>query len=281
MPAIRQMLTGDMDFAVAQSAREGWATARSLFETYLEHDPQGAFVAQDGDQLVGMITTTRYRESGWIGNLIVVPEQRSRGLGRRLMNRALHHLQSEGIRTIRLDGDPPGIPLYRSLGFVDEVESCRFARQPGGTLPLEDGRVLPLERNQLDEILHLDQEAFGDDRSRLMTLLHKRACSALLFRRQGALAGYLLMEPTDRCHRLGPGVATDEEAARVLITAGLNRFPSCICSLGIPALNSSGQAVLRSLGFLPTPSSIRMIRGPVRAFGRPELVFAIAGGAVG
>ena len=86
MTEIRAFTAGDLGFAAEQTAREGWASGRRDFEVYLEHDPDGCFTAWKDGRPVGMVTTTRYPASGWIGNLIVIPEERSRGLGRALMD---------------------------------------------------------------------------------------------------------------------------------------------------------------------------------------------------
>lgn len=52
-------------------------------------------------------------------------------------------------------------------------------------------------------------------------------------------------------------------------------------SVGIPAENKEGVALLQDLGFTATPSSYRMVRGPRTAAGRPQNIFAIGGGAIG
>ena len=71
----------DIDFALSETKREGWDPTRETFEIHLAHDPEGCFIAVDGDDAVGMITTTRYEKTGWIGELIVTPESRGRGIG--------------------------------------------------------------------------------------------------------------------------------------------------------------------------------------------------------
>ena len=52
-------------------------------------------------------------------------------------------------------------------------------------------------------------------------------------------------------------------------------------TIGIPAPNASGCALLAELGFEGADSSFRMVRGPLAATGDPTRIFAIAGGDVG
>jgi GNAT superfamily N-acetyltransferase len=273
------MSVGDLGFAAELTAREGWASGRRDFELYLTHDPDGCFTAWEGGRRIGMLTTTAYPASGWMGNLIVVPEARSRGVGRALMVHGLAHLETAGVRTVRLDGDPPGIPLYRSLGFVDEWESLRFkAVGIGGELP---PGVEALHAGDLDAAAALDLAGFGDDRGRMLRLLLERAERAFAVRWGDAIAGYLMLLRSDLGLRIGPSAAVDAAAAASLLRAALSVRGGEALTVGVPAPNPAARVLLGRLGFAPTPSSLRMVRGPLAAAGRIEQVFAIANGAVG
>jgi hypothetical protein len=254
-------------------------SGRADFELYLDHDPNGSFIACDGDRPIGLVTTIRYRSSGFIGNLIVAPDHRSSGVGRALMERGLALLDDEGIETVRLDGDPPGIPLYRSLGFVDEWESLRF-RTTGRELSVPES-VAKLSGRDLPAVAALDPEIFGDDRGRLLRLLVDRAERALWIERDGSCAGFAFLIRTDRGVRIGPGAAADPAAAEALLTAAVAAFPGEPLSVGVPAPARATIATLERLGFEPTPPSLRMVRGRRTAEGRPEQVLAIANGALG
>ena len=176
MMEIRHFTAEDIPFALEQTSREGWFTCAGAFESYLDHDPNGNFIGLMNGDRAGMITTTRYVTSAWVGNLIVPPKLRSRGVGRRLMQHALDHLQSAGVRTIRLDGDPPGLALYRSLGFVDECESLRFRFKCRDRSAISG--VEPLAPAHMKHVLQFDASRFGDDRARLLEMLYQRGKGA-------------------------------------------------------------------------------------------------------
>lgn len=276
---VEEMCVGDLDAAAELTAREGWASGRSDFEMYLAHDPDGCFVARSGDECVGMVTSTRYAESGWVGNLIVVPEHRGRGIGRRLMRHALQHLEEVGIDTVRLDGDPPGIALYRSLGFVDEWESLRF-RTIAHRLPFE-AIVEPIGRRDVDVVAAFDGSFFGDDRGRLLGRLLEASVSAFAVRKSGQMTGYVVATRSSLGLRIGPCVATDRPSAGALLSAVLANAEGEVLTVGVPGPNREARRILESLGFEPTPSSRRMVRGPIRCCGLPNRIFAITNGAVG
>jgi len=276
---IEPFTVDDLAFAAELTGREGWASGRRDFELYLAHDPDGCFTAWEGGRRIGMLTTTAYPASGWMGNLIVVPEARSRGVGRALMVHGLARLERAGVRTARLDGDPPGIPLYRSLGFVDEWESLRFrAVGAGGEIP---PGVEALRAGDLDAVAAFDRTCFGDDRGRMLRLLFERAEWAFAVRRGGDLAGYLMLLRSDLGLRIGPCVAADAAVAEPLLRAALSVGAGETITVGVPAPNPAARLLLGRLGFAPTPSSLRMVRGPRAAVGSLEWVFAIANGAVG
>jgi predicted N-acetyltransferase YhbS len=279
MVAIRLMTQNDIEFVVAQTEREGWASAAHMFSIYLAYEPGGCFVAEDAGRCVGMVTTTRYTGSAWIGNLIVIPEARSRGIGRLLMDCGLAYLDKTEASTVRLDGDPPGIPLYRSLGFVDEWESLRFTGCAARTEVPENVQLANLE--DLDAITELDRACFGDDRTRLLRLLHNHAEHVIVVKKHGDVAGFLFVERTNLGLRIGPWVAVDSGTAEELLRGALSSAREQNFTVGVPIANQKSCRLLLEAGFRPTPSSWRMIRGPRVAEGRLDRVFGIAGGAVG
>lgn len=283
---LRKMEHHDVDFVMRQKMREGWAASRTQCEVYLEHDPDGCFVAAEGPDPVGMVTTTLFGDIGWIGNLIVTPERRSRGIGRRLMEHGLARLRDRGTTTIFLEADPDGIPLYQSLGFADEFESCRFVRSTGsiGSTASIDSpvrHVAPWTEGMTREVAALDAAIVGADRHRLLALKWARAEVRMISHRDGGIAGFLLAAATDRGLRLGPcGARTPADAGR-LIAAAQARAGDRRVLVGIPEPNRPGLELLDTLGFEAVASCRRM------RLGRPlpgvdlSRQFAIASGAVG
>jgi GNAT superfamily N-acetyltransferase len=275
----RPFVRDDIEFALAQTEREGWDTTADVFEVCLALDPEGCFVAEAAGGPVGMVTTTRHNRTAWIGNLIVTPEHRRQGIGERLMRLAVEHLAGRGVQTIRLEADPPGIPLYRRLGFVDECESLRFTGPAGQ--PRRPNDAERVARTDLPEVAAFDAEHFGDERSRLLGLLFDRAKAAYCVHVRARLRGYVIVLSARRGLRVGPWVADDEQTARTLLEAVLANVANGPVLVGAPAVNKSATALLESFGFSRSPSCLRMIRGPVTGAGRLHNVYGIANGAMG
>jgi len=226
-----------------------------------------------------MITTTRYGTSAWIGNLIVIPEERGRGLGSALMRHAVDHLHAGGAETLRLEADPLGVNIYRRHGFVGEFVSPRFRLDEP---PKDSGwHCAPVTRDELDAIAAFDAAAFGEHRGRLLRLLAEVSPAVVRVPARGAVSGYLMLQPSGTRLRVGPWVATEPHAAAELLRAACGYAAGRPLVVAVPGPNRLGQDLLRSCGFAETPSSTRMVRGAGAAHGVPEMVYAMASGAVG
>ena len=82
----------------------------------------GIFVAEVEAEIAGYITTRLNRSTriGGIPNLAVLPKFQRRGIGRRLIEKALAYLQAEGMLYARietLEQNPIGTSFYPTMGF--------------------------------------------------------------------------------------------------------------------------------------------------------------------
>lgn len=85
---------------------------------FLEHDPEGAWVAMDGDRVAG-VALALVREGVWVLSLFAVDEEyRNQGVGKELLDRAL--LYSEGCTgaMIASSRHPAAMRRYALAGFT-------------------------------------------------------------------------------------------------------------------------------------------------------------------
>ena len=269
---LRTLTPKDIGFALEQIHREGWVQSRAVFASIVEHDPAGGLVAEEHGRPVALLTTANFGSTGWIGHLIVLPDYRKIGLGTRMMHKAIEHLQKHGATTIRIEADPPGMGIYERLGFEEEYGSLRFR----ATRSSRPSPAVELQEKDFSDVLAFDIKITGEDRGRYLKILHKNSQQALVTRRDNRLTGYLLAMPTSDGANLGPFLAEDRDSAAALLDAA----PDGTTTVGLPAENQAGVALLKELGFEQRPSSIRMYLGP-----RPEQstsrIYGIANGATG
>lgn len=73
-----------------------------------------------GDEAYGFSLTRRVVDEAELMLVAVLPSERGRGLGRRLVEGAMHKARQRGARRMFLevrDGNAPALRLYESLGF--------------------------------------------------------------------------------------------------------------------------------------------------------------------
>jgi hypothetical protein len=198
------------------------------------------------------------------------------------MEHGLDRLRGRGATTVRLEGDPQGVPLYRKLGFVDEFESCRFSLSGSSLRPtLGDAAGETMSPGDLDEVAALDAAIYGAGRGRFLELKFACAELAVVRRRDGRIVASLLAASTDRGFRIGPCVALGRADARCLIVAAISAAAGRPVLIGFPAPNTEALDTLAEMGFDKGSSSLRMRLGPPLAAGDPSRVFAISSGATG
>jgi ribosomal protein S18 acetylase RimI-like enzyme len=206
---IRPMERSDLTFAAECTVAEGWVSENiTILEGFYLHDPAGCLVAELAGQKVGIGVATSYGQCGFIGELIVKPEARGKGIGAALLNHAAAYLQQRGARTIYLDGVVKAVTLYKRNGFRKICRSLRFSGQiRGKTHP----QVRPMQEQDLLVVHQLDHKHFGADRSFFLNRrwsLFPELSKVLV--EEGHLAGYILGRRGEDWLAAGPWVVEED-----------------------------------------------------------------------
>jgi ribosomal protein S18 acetylase RimI-like enzyme len=254
----------------------GWGMTAEDFNRLTRFSPDGNFVASIDGVDVGMVTTTSYGEVAWIGNLIVDPQLRGRGIGAALMVHAMNHLKGRGVKSIRLDGVPLAIPLYQRLGFRDEYWSMRYM---GEATPHPVTGVEPMRKRDLGDVADLDLSCFNAPRRGHLEYLYGLSPGLCFTAREGGrLVGYIMAkEGSDRV-KVGPWICEPgHRAAEMLLYAVMNRRPGQMVWVGFPEGNGHSREILTGNGFAEIPSSLRMCHGDHGNMERVEAVYGLGG----
>lgn len=107
--------------AFASHPEQGAMSASDLAERMAEpwFDPEGLFLAHDGDRLLGFHWTKVH--PGGAGEVYVVgidPGAQGQGLGRRLTRAGLDHLAGRPVHLYVESDNAPAIAVYSGLGFT-------------------------------------------------------------------------------------------------------------------------------------------------------------------
>jgi len=261
----------DVADAMALSTGEGWNQTDADWRRLLRLGIGGCFAARVDGRLVGTVTTTVYESAlAWIGMMIVHPDARRQGVGAALMTRALDHLDAAGVSCVKLDATPAGLPLYRRLGFEEEV---LFERWMGIATPARSASPARAERSALGPVLPIDLASFGADRSRLLGMLEAEASAVHVVREsEPGVEGYALARAGRIATYLGPIVSTRREIAARLFDALLSHFSGQQVCIDVNSACLLAPARLVEAGLAPARPLMRMRRGGSAATGtRAEL----------
>ncbi|HLO26741.1 MAG TPA: GNAT family N-acetyltransferase [Geobacteraceae bacterium] len=253
----------DIDSFLMLAAEEGWICDRWECEFLLEQFPAGCLVAREEGLTVGFVTSIRYGESGWIGNLITRKTFRGKGIGSLLMEEAVTALTDAGAETVWLTASKLGRPIYERLGFtvVDVIN-----RWVGKGLWKRSAGLISASRS---EVMEIDYAGWGDRREALVEVTAERG---RLFCAAGA---FLISQPCGDGIQIGPWGGVGSAASLLLDEALLEAGKGARIVLDVPIRNTGQTALLLGKGFSIQGSTLLMCRGKARGYA-PEYVCALA-----
>jgi GNAT superfamily N-acetyltransferase len=279
---LRTMTISDIPAGMRLKELAGWNQTAADWKRFLDAGPQGCFVAELDGAVRGTATTISYENRfAWVGMVLVDPDYRSRGIGTKLLAKAIAHLDKLKILTVKLDATPQGKPLYEKMGFLAEYEIERWTlRRPSSdaSLPTEARSPEPLTKECWHSICAMDRKIFGADRCALLKSLHAEAPDrAMAISNAGTLQGYAFARRGSFADHLGPWVATDARAIRQLLQSFLVHSTRELSIVDCLKSNIAAGNLLKSLGFTVSRPLTRMYRGPNHHPGHPEHFCAILG----
>lgn len=279
MMNLRLMRSQDFRPLLEMAGNENWLSDEKEFSLILAYNPYGCFVLGE-DEVSGGIMTYTHGRSAWIGNLIVSPGLRGRGLGSRLLQKAVDYLRDSGYRSIYLCAAAKAAPLYSRFGFREVTAINRWQGIPA---PAEEFIFVPgLEITpNAQDITGLDTASWGDNRSGLLNRLAAlRTCFYYPDR-----SGFIMYGRLGPHMMIGPWTA---EGGNYKLAEGLlkvvlaqTKVKSRTCFLDVPEDNQAAGRMLEEAGFQKFNARLLMCLGscPKIAF---QNIFALASlGSIG
>lgn len=96
--------------------------AQSLHYKSHYHDTSFDLVLVEGEP-AGRLIVGRWAEEVRVVDIVLLPEQRGRGIGERLMRKVIAEAETRGVKTsIHVERFNPALRLYQRLGFVQVGE---------------------------------------------------------------------------------------------------------------------------------------------------------------
>lgn len=266
---IRELSQADLP-ALKTFAPPEWNT--DLSETFFFHYGQPYFYpvgCELNGKLVGCANALLQGNTGWFGNIIVLPEYRRRGIGRALIHHLAAFFDGTGITQQVLIATQLGEPVYRTEGF--RVVSQYVFLKPA-TLPaprIEAGCRLMQPQDE-PAMLALDEASTGEQRP---AFLRRYWADAWVHTSPaGMIDGFYLPRLAH-----GPVIAANDTGGQALLKVKMSLG---LGAMVVPEQNHAALQFLTAHGFVETARSPRMARGADAPW-RPEQVFARGSGFCG
>lgn len=263
---IHPFLITDIAPFLALARDEGWLCDRWEFEFLLENFPEGCFVRREAGSAIGFITSAKYGKSGWIGNLLVHPDARRRGIGQEMMELAIAALKESGVETIWLTASVKGAGIYRRLGFVEIDQVNRWMGK--GDAEEELGGHPEVLRFNLDVVTEIDRDGWGERRASLLRAAMERGSLYT------SADGFVCWQPWEHGTQIGPWGCLVPSQASELLDHALGRAGEQVF-LDVPAKNRTAVELLIKKGFTVKGSNLLMYHGAEPLY-QPRNVFALA-----
>jgi len=230
------------------------------------------------ERVAGTVATARYEDRfAWIGMVLVDPAERGQGIGARLMAEGLDVLKD--MPSIRLDATPAGHVVYQKLDFVDEYRLSRMETVVSGAgLTLRRNPARPMTKDDLPAVVIFDRQVFGADRRLTLEWMLEGAPEyAWVIEQRGQIVGYMFGRRGFNFEHLGPVVAHDQQTARSLVSACLNRPAGKPFIIDASHCDTGWRLWLESVGFREQRPFIRMFYRDNPYPGLPPKQFGILG----
>lgn len=260
----------DITSGLALSSEAGWNQTADDWLHFMQYgDVIGA--RDNAGRLVASAAALPYDGAfGFVAMVLVTRSWRRRGLATRLVNRCIDTLSAGDLIPV-LDATGDGEKGYTKQGFVRQFRFDRWERAlPEHNAPAPTGRP----SCSADEVVRLDEQAFGATRADLMRDFLRRDGSTAI--RSPSGDGFALMRRGRRALQIGPVVARSQEDAAGLLCRLFDVAAGPVF-VDIPSVWRQVGAVMRRHGFSVQRSFSRMALGRAEPFGDQSRLFAVAG----
>jgi ribosomal protein S18 acetylase RimI-like enzyme len=257
---IRPLIIDDLARAIGLSSSEGWNQTETDWRLLIENPNNICIAAESEGKVIGTATALNHSDKVvWIGMVIVDKAFRGLGIGKLLMTSIIDKLKH--FESVRLDATPAGLPLYRKLGFIDELIVDRMVNQSfaGKNISANSGEPRSIYRSDFPEILKHDEKVFGTSRSYLLEkLFSDYPAKAYRLGKNNKTEGYIFGRDGLKYNYIGPVVAVSDKAARILISKAMESLKNKPAVLDILQDKEGLIKWLEELGFQKQRQFTRM-----------------------
>lgn len=204
-------------------------TPDSFYAFSMEHEPEGFWVAEEGDHIVGMMISW-VRDTLWfLSYLFVAPEYQDRKVGRYLLDAAMQNGPSDQITNqalVTYAYNTASIGLYMKCNMFSREPVYKMVGAPSFTRSHGhkdlSAEIIRIEQNKgsFKALSSIDKKALGFSRGRHHEFFLQRADgSGYLFKKGGDILGYAYIWDDGQ---VGPLAASSHDSFAAVLEASIS-----------------------------------------------------------
>jgi GNAT superfamily N-acetyltransferase len=254
--------------ALRELQPEGWPDIIPFFNFYTNNSFCKPLKFTKQNRIIGIGSAIIFPSSAWLGHIIVPPDYRNQGMGSIITQTLVEHAKGINCQTISLIATDLGKPVYEKLGFLTKTNYQFYKKDDLKPSNIISDLTQPATSEFFSDILALDKQAYGEERSELL-LPHLE--NAQIYVENNLLKGFYL--PT-----LGEGliVAKDTNSGIELSKLMFKTRNTIV----LPQENEGSIKFLKQEGFTLIKSASKMYLGE-NLDTEQQLIFNRSGGNVG
>ena len=268
---IRNLNKDEFSFIIESAAKEGWNPGKNDGLCFYHADPKGFFIGELSGKPIGCISAVSYRDYGFIGLYIVVPEYRGKGYGLALWEKAMKRLQGHNIG---LDGVKEQQANYAKSGFHFAHTNIRFEGVTSSTKissSLQEN-IASADSINFSDLCEFDKELFlAERKSFLQQWISQKDTHAIIWKDNSlpsnSLGGFSVLRPCQKGYKIGPLFANNKQIATALIKNLCSKIPEgSTFYLDVPSIHEQAMSLAQDFDLTPCFETARMYTQTIPSF---------------
>jgi GNAT superfamily N-acetyltransferase len=213
-----------------------WEQVYYRHRHFITHDPDGSWVALEGDQVIGSALALK-RDTLWGLSLLVVdPAVQSSGAGRALLDASLAYAEDCDRAVIMSTTDPRAIRAYATSGFALYPQVQGLGAPDRTSLPVENPRVREGSLADVEFVDDVDRAVRGAPRGPDHVRMASQLTMYVVDDAAGRGYGYIRRDGEIYCL-----AATNEDAAAALLWRCFAHAVEIDKPITLPSLDAAQQ----------------------------------------
>lgn len=143
---------------------EGWHDIVPVYTFYHHSDFCFPVKLTIANELVGVGATIMHNDVAWLAHIIVHPDYRNRGIGKRITHALIEGIDQRICKTIYLVATALGEPIYEKLGFETETEYVFYKNLAQDKSYIPSANIFAYNEKYKEDIRRMDQSVSGENR---------------------------------------------------------------------------------------------------------------------